>query len=334
MKIVNLMLLSALLVSLATGQTTYSDSFSTTTNTYTSAYFSIYIKQTLTQGKVMEIKVHFPGYAGISDATFPPIYGTNIRLEDTLTGLTLVPCTMTTNSPDSYIYTCPIPTTQDYVLRFINPGQPNPASPTLETFNLILTYYDPNGDLSPGNSNVKILKRIDVFRNQLTKLIYIGAPGTYRFTLNQVDVLGSASRKIELYKVASQMGNNFFSAGANPNLLTGGTLSPSQLLTHDVALTEIGFYILLFKFPNGFVNVGYSYQSNNYVCPHDTNFYFDRYKIFEPCQPPVSPTSDLPCTSYNSIIQACTSCLAPYQLSNGKCWLTQSCPIRHYIKFG
>ena len=135
---------------------------------------------------------------------------------------------MNTNSPDSYIYTCPIPTTQDYVLRFINPGQPNPASPTLEAFNLILTYYDPNGDLSPGNSNVQIVKYISVFRDQITKLIYIGAAGTYRFTLDQVDVLGSASRKIELYKVASQMGSNFFSAGANPNLLTGGTLSPSQ----------------------------------------------------------------------------------------------------------
>ena len=133
--------------------------------------------------------------------------------------------------------------------------------------------------------------------------------------------------------MASQKWNNFYSAGANPNLLTGGILSPSQILTHDVTLTETGFYILLFKFPSVFVNVRYSYQSNNYACPYDTSFYTDRHKNFRPCKPPISPTSNLPCTIYDSISQACTRCLAPYQLSNGQCWLTQSCPSRHYIKF-
>ena len=262
-------------VHLLAAQTTYTNFFSTRTSPRSFSYRPNYDLGRLNQNYILEITIQMPGYAGSSFSTFPPFYNSQLRVEDRLSGSTLVSCTRQPASSSQVLYRCIIPTTQEYILRFVYPNVPSLSSPTLEYFKLVLSYYDPND-----SSNMQTYRSVDIFRDRITRLIYINSNSPsrlYLFTLDQANSAASPTRTMKLYKMASSTSNNFFAAGGNPNLLNSGYLSGSKVV-HNISLT-LGYYILEVRFDDGFSNVGFTYQSDSYPCPYDTSF-DDRFKNF------------------------------------------------------
>ena len=253
----NLIVLAVIVVC-ATAQSTYTKVFSTSTVPFSYTYGPNYYLGALAAGRNLRITVHATGNPSF---TLPPT-STELIVEDTATS-TQVDCTSSGSNPSVHI--CPIITSTNYRLRFgyqLATG----ASRPFEFYTFLVVYYDPNGDLSVGNTNEQIIKqRTEVFRDKITRLIYM-QPSTGTLQLSVFP--GSTPGTVGLFP-ATPNGEYYIAVG-NDNKLTL-TSSTGNVNSYEATLTT-GYYIIILTVPNGETNVQLTYQSYDYPCPFNSAY--------------------------------------------------------------
>lgn len=221
-------ILVSALTTVALGLTQYTQVFSTSTNPYSTTYTPVYSLGNMTLNYTIEIVFSSQSFQAHADSLVPSGLSTLV-VEDNVTGAALTSCsTMAVSEVFQYSRKCTIPANSTYRIRFTQANRPSntagTATPiTIQHFHLLVTYYNATGDLSPGSTNIQTrLKVTEVFRDRVTKLLYLGTNEGHSFTMYPVDSLSVgtgnpdtpvSTQTLRLFKVnAIRSTGNIYSA--------------------------------------------------------------------------------------------------------------------------
>ena len=196
-----------------------------------------------------------------------------------------------------------------------------------------------------------LVKATEVFRNFVTKLIYIGANTKTSFTLWPVPDNGgtpdTAAANLYLYQVtAIQNTGSYYDIStsieyfADPTYFseTNWDTTNLRIVYDQTAVTSInfltaGYYVLIAPYNPTASSIILTFTSETYTCPYDSN-YADVYSNMQPCQHfPVSQEG-FPCQKFDSVNRVCLFCFTGFRLVNGSCLYDDTCGDREYFDFG
>lgn len=192
-----------------------------------------------------------------------------------------------------------------------------------------------------------IYKSTEVFRDKVTKLIYIQSKQKLSFSLwpvpNNGGSANTAIANIYLFSAndVKDSGSTYVMSGTNyfvnPAFFSETTWTPAnRKLTYDqsaptsTSYLPAGFYVLTVTFVTQQNPVRVTFDSETYTCPFDSTF-LDYFKNFQPCKPALANQAGFPCIKYDHVNMQCLTCFTGYALINGSCYYNDTCPERYYF---
>lgn len=193
-------------------------------------------------------------------------------------------------------------------------------------------------------------KSTEVFRDKVTKLIYIQSKQKLSFSLwpvpNNAGSPNLAAANIYLFSAndVQDSGSTYVMSGTNyfvdPAFFSQTTWTPANLkLTYDqsaptsTSYLPAGFYVLTVTFIPLQNPVRITFDSETYTCPFDSTF-LDYFRNFQPCKSTPANQAGFPCIKYDHVNMQCLTCFTGYTLINGSCYYNDTCPDRYYFEFG
>jgi hypothetical protein len=186
----------------------------------------------------------------------------------------------------------------------------------------------------------------------MTRLVYNKERQNLTFTLYPVNSTGAGnptlgSSKLFLWKVNNILdADSVYDISGQPELIKNTSLftlsynsADKNVIYSSIAPMDPGYYVLyiILTTTGGkehFARI--TFTSDQYVCPFSPSFP-DFYQNFQPCISNSTETTQspgFPCLNFQNSSLTCINCFYGYELVNGSCVYSDTCPDRFYFHFG